>query len=127
VVQDELGVTLEKATEDVLGTAAKITVGKESCVIVGSGQYEAEIQARVAQIKTLCAATEQDYEREKLNERIARLSGGVAVIQVRSRHAAAATLAAALTTSWMVRMRALGRERCVLLHACMHAPGCCSV
>lgn len=83
-LQDELGITLEKATEDVLGTAAKITVGKESCVIVGGGQYEEDIKARISQIKTLCAQAEQDYEREKLNERVARLSGGVAVIQVRS-------------------------------------------
>ena len=83
VMQDELGITLEKATEEVLGTAAKITVGKESCVIVGGGQYEDDIKARIAQIKTLSEQTEQDYEREKLNERVARLSGGVAVIQVR--------------------------------------------
>lgn len=82
VVQDELGITLEKATEDVLGTAAKITVGKESCVIVGGGQYEEDIKARIAQIKTLAEQTEQNYELEKLNERVARLSGGVAVIQV---------------------------------------------
>lgn len=82
MMQDELGITLEKATEDVLGTAAKITVGKESCVVVGSGAHEEDIKARVAQIKTLCEQAEQDYEREKLNERVARLSGGVAVIQV---------------------------------------------
>eukprot|EP00892_Ulva_mutabilis_P003421 jgi/Ulvmu1/1450/UM011_0180.1 len=82
MVKEELGVTLEKATEDVLGTAAKVTVGKEACVVVGSGQYEAEISARVAQIKNMIGQTEQDYEREKLNERVARLSGGVAVLQV---------------------------------------------
>jgi chaperonin GroEL len=82
-LQDELGITLEKATEEVLGTAAKITVGKESCVIVGGGQYEQEIKARIAQIKTLCEQAEAEYEKEKLNERVARLSGGVAVIQVR--------------------------------------------
>lgn len=81
-MQEELGVTLEKATEDVLGTAAKVTVGKEACVIVGSGQYEEEIKARVSQIKNMISQTEQDYEREKLNERVARLSGGVAVLQV---------------------------------------------
>lgn len=81
-MQEELGITLEKATEEVFGVAAKVTVGKEACVIVGGGQFEDEIAARVAQIKNMIAATEQDYEREKLNERVARLSGGVAVLQV---------------------------------------------
>lgn len=81
-MQEELGITLEKATEDVLGTAAKVTVGKEACVIVGGGQHEAEINARVSQIKNMIEQTEQDYEREKLSERVARLSGGVAVLQV---------------------------------------------
>lgn len=62
--------------------AAKVTVGKDACVVVGGGQAEADIAARVAQIKNMIANTEQDYEREKLNERVARLSGGVAVLQV---------------------------------------------
>lgn len=81
-VQEELGITLEKATEEVFGVAGKVTVGKEACVIVGDGQHDEEIAARVGQIKNMIAATEQDYEREKLNERVARLSGGVAVLQV---------------------------------------------
>ena len=65
-----------------LGTAAKIEVTKENCTIVGDGSSEEAVKSRVKQIKNLVANTEQDYEKEKLNERIARLSGGVAIIQV---------------------------------------------
>lgn len=65
-----------------LGTAAKIEVTKENCTIVGDGSSEDSVKSRVKQIKNLVANTEQDYEKEKLNERIARLSGGVAIIQV---------------------------------------------
>lgn len=82
MVKEELGVTLEKATEDVLGVAAKVVVTKEACTIVGDGRTQREVAARVKQIQNLVANTDQDYEREKLNERIARLSGGVAIIQV---------------------------------------------
>ncbi|GBF87517.1 chaperonin [Raphidocelis subcapitata] len=82
LIKEELGITLDKAGEEVLGTAAKIVIGKESCTIVGDGSTQAEVSARVKQIRNLAEATEQDYEREKLNERIARLSGGVAIIQV---------------------------------------------
>lgn len=82
MVKDELGISLDKAGEEVLGLASKVEVNKERCTIVGDGSTEAEIAARVKQIKTLMENTEQDYEKEKLNERIARLSGGVAVIQV---------------------------------------------
>jgi chaperonin GroEL len=82
LVKDELGVTLDKADESCLGTAAKVVITKEACTIVGDGSTQREVDARVKQIRNLAAATEQEYEREKLNERIARLSGGVAVIQV---------------------------------------------
>ena len=82
LVKDELGITLDKAGEEVLGTAAKVVVSKESCTIVGSGATQGEVDARVKQIRNLAAATEQEYEKEKLNERVARLSGGVAIIQV---------------------------------------------
>ena len=58
-----------------------MVIGKEFCTIVGDGSTQAEVSARVKQIRNLAEATEQDYEREKLNERIARLSGGVAIIQ----------------------------------------------
>ena len=66
----------------VFGTATKITVGKENCTIVAGAEHEDEIKARVTQIKNMLEQTEQTYEKEKLNERVARLSGGVAVIQV---------------------------------------------
>ena len=82
LIKEELGLSLDKAGEDVLGTAAKIVIGKEFCTIVGDGSTQADVTARVKQIRNLAEATEQDYEREKLNERIARLSGGVAIIQV---------------------------------------------
>ncbi len=60
----------------------QVVVGKEFITIVGDGSTQEEVMARVRQIKNLVANTEADYEREKLNERVARLSGGVAVIQV---------------------------------------------
>ena len=65
-----------------LGKAAKIEISKEHCTIVGDGSSQDAVEARVRQIKNAIANTEQDYEREKLNERVARLSGGVAIIQV---------------------------------------------
>ncbi len=68
--------------EEVLGVAAKVEVSKEATTIVGDGRSEDAVKARVKQIKNMIAETEQDYEREKLNERVARLSGGVAIIQV---------------------------------------------
>lgn len=82
LVKEELGISLDKATEEVLGVAAKATITKEVCTIVGDGSTQREVEARVKQIRNLCENTEQDYEKEKLNERIARLSGGVAIIQV---------------------------------------------
>jgi len=82
VIRDETGMSLDKADSSVLGVAAKIEVNKEVCTIVGDGSTEAEVSARVKQIKRMVEETEQDYEKEKLNERIARLSGGVAIIQV---------------------------------------------
>ena len=82
MVKDELGISLDKAGEEVLGTAAKISVSKESITIVGDGSTQADVEARVKQIRNLVENTEAEYEKEKLNERIARLSGGVAVIQV---------------------------------------------
>ena len=69
--------------EEVLGMAAKVEVSKESTTIVGDGSSEDAVKARVRQIKNQIAETEQEYEKEKLNERVARLSGGVAIIQAR--------------------------------------------
>ena len=69
--------------EEVLGRAAKVEVSKENCTIVGDGSTQEAVSARVRQIKNAITNTEQDYEREKLNERVARLSGGVAILQAR--------------------------------------------
>ncbi|DBA84690.1 hypothetical protein WJX77_004967 [Trebouxia sp. C0004] len=82
VIKEELGLSLDKVGEEVLGTAAKIEVSKENCTIVGDGSSQEAVKSRVKQIKNIVANTDQDYEKEKLNERIARLSGGVAIIQV---------------------------------------------
>ncbi|XP_073139035.1 ruBisCO large subunit-binding protein subunit beta, chloroplastic-like [Henckelia pumila] len=82
VVRDEVGLTLDKADKEVLGHAAKVVLTKDATTIVGDGSTQEAVNKRVAQIKNLIEAADQDYEKEKLNERIAKLSGGVAVIQV---------------------------------------------
>ena len=61
-----------QATEEVLGKAAKVTLGKENTTIVGDGSSQEAVEARVRQIKNVIANTEQEYEKEKLNERVAR-------------------------------------------------------
>ena len=82
VISEEKGLQLEKATMDMLGTAEKITVDKDNTTIVnGAGSKEA-IAARVSQIKSQIANTTSDYDREKLQERLAKLAGGVAVLYV---------------------------------------------
>jgi len=82
VISEEKGIKLEQATIDMLGTAENITVTKENTTIVnGAGDKEA-IAARVAQIKTQIAATKSSYDKEKLQERLAKLAGGVAQLNV---------------------------------------------
>lgn len=82
VVSEERGVKLEQATMEMLGTAEKITITKDNTIIVnGKGEKE-NIQARVAQIKAQIATTTSEYDKEKLQERLAKLSDGVAVIKV---------------------------------------------
>ena len=82
VVSEEKGIKLENATIEMLGTAEKITVSKDNTTIVnGAGNKEA-IAQRTAQIKAQIAATTSDYDREKLQERLAKLAGGVAVLYV---------------------------------------------
>ncbi|MBR4119078.1 MAG: chaperonin GroEL [Bacteroidales bacterium] len=82
VISEEKGLQLEKATIDMLGTAEKITVNKDNTTIVnGSGNKDA-IAARVAQIKAQIEKTTSDYDREKLQERLAKLAGGVAVLYI---------------------------------------------
>ena len=82
VISGEKGMKLESATLDYLGRAEKVTVNKENTTIVnGAGNKEA-IAARVAQIKTQIEQTTSDYDREKLQERLAKLAGGVAVLHI---------------------------------------------
>jgi chaperonin GroEL len=82
VVSEEKGIKLEQATLEMLGTAEKVTVNKDNTVIVnGAGAKEA-ITNRVAQIKAQIATTTSDYDKEKLQERLAKLAGGVAVLYV---------------------------------------------
>ncbi|XP_071692000.1 ruBisCO large subunit-binding protein subunit beta, chloroplastic-like [Rutidosis leptorrhynchoides] len=82
VIREEVGLNLETAGSEVLGLAAKVVLTKDTTTIVGDGSTQELVNKRVAQIRNLVEAAEQDYEKEKLNERIAKLSGGVAVIQV---------------------------------------------
>ncbi|MDR0864450.1 MAG: chaperonin GroEL [Candidatus Symbiothrix sp.] len=82
VISEEKGLKLEGATIDMLGTAEKITVNKDNTVIVNGAGNKESIVARVAQIKTQIENTTSDYDREKLQERLAKLAGGVAVLYV---------------------------------------------
>ena len=82
VISEEKGIKLESATIDMLGTAERITVSKDNTVIVNGAGAKENIMARVAQIKSQIAATSSDYDREKLQERLAKLAGGVAVLYV---------------------------------------------
>ncbi len=82
VISDELGYDLKETTLDMLGTAATVKVNKENTVIVDGAGSQEDIKARIAQIKTQIEETTSDFDREKLQERLAKLSGGVAVIQV---------------------------------------------
>ncbi|KAL8026780.1 hypothetical protein ABFX02_14G051000 [Erythranthe guttata] len=82
VIREEVGLTLDKADKDVLGHAAKVVLTKDTTTIVGNGSSQEAVNRRVAQIKNLIEVADQEYEKEKLSERIAKLSGGVAVIQV---------------------------------------------
>ena len=82
VSSEERGVKLEQATMDMLGTAEKITITKDNTTIVNGKGEKAKIADRVAQIKAQIKTTTSDYDKEKLQERLAKLSGGVAVIKV---------------------------------------------
>ena len=82
VISEDLGMKLESVTMDMLGTAKKIEITKDETTIVDGAGEKAEIQARVAQIRTQIEETSSDYDREKLQERVAKLAGGVAVIRV---------------------------------------------
>lgn len=82
VISEDLGMKLENVTIDMLGKAKKISISKENTTIVDGAGDKAEIEARVAQIRTQIEETTSDYDREKLQERVAKLAGGVAVIRV---------------------------------------------
>ena len=82
VISEELGYELKTATMDMLGTARQVKVDKDNTVIVEGAGNPQEIAARVASIRTQIADCTSDYDREKLQERLAKLAGGVAVIQV---------------------------------------------
>jgi chaperonin GroEL len=82
VVTEEVGLKLENVTLDLLGRARKIVVTKDETTIVEGAGDDADIKGRINQIKTEIENTDSDYDREKLQERLAKLSGGVAVIKV---------------------------------------------
>ncbi|MEN3014306.1 MAG: chaperonin GroEL [Endomicrobiia bacterium] len=82
VISEEKGEKLEKATLDRLGTAKRVVVDKENTTIVSGGGSKEEIKKRINQIKKQIEETKSDYDREKLQERLAKLAGGVAVINV---------------------------------------------
>ena len=82
VISEDLGIKLETVTLDMLGRAKKVTIDKENTTIVDGSGKKADIEARVKQIKAQIEETTSDYDREKLQERLAKLAGGVAVIKV---------------------------------------------
>ncbi len=82
VISEERGFKLENATMDMLGTAEKVTIDKDNTTVVNGAGSSADIQARVQQIKAQIETTTSDYDREKLQERLAKLAGGVAVLYV---------------------------------------------
>lgn len=82
VISEDLGIKLENVTLDMLGTAKKVDITKENTTIVDGAGTNEEIEARVGQIKAQIEETSSDYDREKLQERLAKLAGGVAVIKV---------------------------------------------
>jgi chaperonin GroEL len=82
VISEDLGIKLENVTLDMLGRAKKVVITKDDTTIVDGAGKKADIQARVAQIKQQIEDTTSDYDKEKLQERLAKLAGGVAVIKV---------------------------------------------
>jgi chaperonin GroEL len=81
-ISEDLGIKLENVTLQMLGKAKKVTIDKENTTIVNGGGKKADIEGRIAQIKAQIEETTSDYDREKLQERLAKLAGGVAVIRV---------------------------------------------
>src|SRR4249919_1025886 len=81
-ISEDLGIKLENVTLNMLGRAKKVTIDKENTTIVGGAGKKSEIEGRITQIKVQIEETTSDYDREKLQERLAKLAGGVAVIRV---------------------------------------------
>lgn len=82
VITEELGLSLEKSTIDMLGTANRVEITKDTTIIIDGAGHPEEISARVSQIRAQIEEASSDYDREKLQERVAKLAGGVAVIKV---------------------------------------------
>ncbi len=82
VISEEVGLSLEGTTEENLGTAKRVEIGKENTIIIDGAGTKKNIEGRIGQIKTQIDVTSSDYDREKLQERLAKLSGGVALIKV---------------------------------------------
>ena len=82
VIADEVGLKLETVTLEMLGQAKRIEVGKENTIIIDGAGVEANIKSRIAQIKAQIEESTSDYDKEKLQERVAKMAGGVAVIKV---------------------------------------------
>ena len=82
VISEDLGIELENVTLDMLGRAKRVVIEKENTTIIDGAGSKEEIQGRIGQIKAQIEETTSDYDREKLQERLAKLAGGVAVIRV---------------------------------------------
>ena len=82
MISEEVGLTLDAVTLEMMGVARKLTIDKESTTIVATGEYTAEVEKRIGQIRRQLEDTDSEYDSEKLQERIAKLAGGVAVIKV---------------------------------------------
>src|SRR5690606_3183859 len=82
VISEEIGLKLQSATHDILCTARKVVITKDETTIVDGGGEEDQFQGRVGQLRAEIENSDSDYDREKLQERLARLAGGVAIIKV---------------------------------------------
>jgi len=82
VISETLGMSLETATLDLLGSASKVVIDKDNTVVVGGGGDKVKVQERVSHIRNEIQKTTSEYDQEKLSERLAKLSGGVAIIKV---------------------------------------------
>ncbi|NKB54393.1 MAG: chaperonin GroEL [Rhizobiaceae bacterium] len=82
VISEDLGIKLETVTLDMLGTAKRVSISKEETTVVDGAGKKKDVQGRVAQIKQQIGETSSDYDREKLQERLAKLAGGVAVVSI---------------------------------------------